>query len=181
MEGFIKSVRFHETAARRVWEGTQKRDLGEKSTRKVRPFEPRFVPQYRPNLARGARPGQTQPGVNSKPIGQQEGENQGKPNPARRQLALPAPTPFRRTVKPFRPCRHCGGNHYDPDCPTMRRAARAYQIAEDNGNHSASTPESDPMEDDPSDQDEWEEHPRHNVPEHDGSCSEDSGKGELSP
>ena len=65
----------------------------------------------------------------------------------------------------------------------MRRAARAYQIAEENGSQSASTPESEPMEEDPSDQDdEWDDHPRRILPkQEDGSYSEDSGKGDLSP
>ena len=123
LRNFIRTARFHEPAAKRLWQATNRRE-----TTTPAPARPWAFPGPRPLV--GLRP--------------RDRENpQPKPSALaprpenRRPLNLPAPPirPSQLSAKPrgrpFRPCRHCGGNHYDPDCPTMRQAARAFQIAED--------------------------------------------------
>ena len=121
VEGFIRAARFHEPAARRLWAAGYRKESASRPPVKTYKFP--GLPPFKRNIKESGTYRYRLP-----PLPRQD---------ARKPLALhapgtkPAPPKLRPRGKPFRPCRHCGGDHYDPDCPTMRRAARAYQIAEE--------------------------------------------------
>ena len=150
---FIRSCRFHEPAARRVWLDAHWKD---NSRSLIKPWTPpaRLPPRAQARENEAQRP---------PPVPTWKDKRK-----THRPLALPAPRPQREAArprgKPFRPCRHCGGDHYDPDCPTMRRAARAYQIAQ-NENDYEERSQSDTDEDNPGKDENTNEYPIKRDPE----------------